>query len=172
MVVDGLAAAFSLPFRRESDQADLSLARGRIGGRDVILAKPLAYMNLSGPPVRELARQNEITCRDMLIIYDDMDLAFGRIKITEKGGHGGHKGIQSLIDAFGCDDFPRIRVGIGHPEPSIDVVDYVLAEFQPEEKRLLAQVLDRAREAAVSVLCEGATRGMNRFNTKRVNFIS
>jgi PTH1 family peptidyl-tRNA hydrolase len=102
----------------------------------------------------------------MLIIYDDIDLAFGRLKINVKGGHGGHKGIKSLIDAFGGDDIPRLRIGVGRSESGIGVSDYVLGRFSDKEKDDLDRIIQTARDAAVTILCDGITEGMNRFNEK------
>ncbi|MDP3282996.1 MAG: aminoacyl-tRNA hydrolase, partial [Desulfobacterales bacterium] len=114
MAVDALSEAFSIPVEKKKFEA--VYGRGRIKGIDVVLAKPMAFMNRSGPPVQNLSNFYRILCEDMLIIYDDIDLAFGRLKISVKGGHGGHKGIKSLIDAFGGDDIPRLRIGVGRSE--------------------------------------------------------
>jgi len=106
------------------------------------------------------------------VIHDDIDLAFGRLKIKEKGGHGGHKGLRSLIDAFGRDDFPRLRIGIGRSGNREAVVDHVLGEFLPEEAELLDPILDRAREAVTVILRQGVMEGMNRFNSRNFIFSS
>ncbi len=101
-----------------------------------------------------------------MIVHDDIDLAFGRIKIKEKGGHGGHKGVRSLMEALGTGDFPRVRVGVGRPERGGDVIQHVLEPFSAGEVEKLDGILDRAAEATVTVLSHGAKFGMNRFNRK------
>jgi PTH1 family peptidyl-tRNA hydrolase len=135
----------------------------------VVLAKPLAYMNASGPPLCRLADELHIPVRAVMVVHDDVDLVFGRIKIKQKGGDGGHRGIMSLIDAFGRDDFVRLRIGIGRPAPSLSVTDHVLSGFSPEEESLLNEVLDTACQATVAVIRWGAAAAMNRFNTKEAH---
>jgi PTH1 family peptidyl-tRNA hydrolase len=102
----------------------------------------------------------------MIVIHDDMDLAFGRIKIKTKGGDGGHRGIRSLVDACGDDRFCRIRVGIGRSAPDVDAVDHVLGGFDVSETAALGGIIDTVRDAAIAVLCEGAEVAMNRYNRR------
>lgn len=165
MAVDALSAAFSIPVEKKKFEA--VYGRGTIKEIDVVLAKPMAYMNRSGPPVQNLTNFFKILQDDILIIYDDIDLAFGRLKINAKGGHGGHKGIQSIIDSFGGSDIPRLRIGVGRSESGISVSDYVLGRFSDKEKEDLDRIIKTARDAAVTIICEGITEGMNRFNDKR-----
>jgi PTH1 family peptidyl-tRNA hydrolase len=101
-----------------------------------------------------------------MVVHDDMDLDFGRIKIKEKGGHGGHKGIKSLIDTFEGDDFVRLRIGIGRPEPGISVIDHVLDRFDPDKEKKTNLIFKQARDAIVKILCKGTKEGMNTFNRK------
>jgi PTH1 family peptidyl-tRNA hydrolase len=103
-----------------------------------------------------------------LIIHDDIDLAFGRIKIKEKGGHGGHNGVRSLIDAFGGGDFPRLRIGVGRSGAGNGIVDYVLGNFDADEVKLMSRVMERARDAVVTFLCKGTKEAMNGFNNKQI----
>jgi PTH1 family peptidyl-tRNA hydrolase len=102
----------------------------------------------------------------MLVVHDDIDLAFGRIKIKEKGGHAGHNGIRSIIEAFGGGDFVRLRVGIGRSEAGIGVADHVLGRFNSEEAAVFDEIVRRAADAAVWVLTKGPKAGMNMFNRK------
>ncbi len=162
MVVDKLADTFRIAMNNK--KFDTIFGKGKIENQDAIIAKPQAFMNRSGPPVRHLAGFYRISCEDMLIIHDDIDLAYGRIKIKEKGGDGGHKGIRSLKDAFGEGNFIRLRIGIGRSGAGADVVDHVLGRFGSEETGLLDKILATAMDAAVTILCEGAKEGMNRFN--------
>ena len=139
---------------------------GDVAGKPAAFAQPQAYMNRSGPPVLRLMSYYGISTRDLLIIHDDIDIPFGRIKIKEKGGHGGHNGVRSLMEALGTGEFPRLRVGVGRPERGGDVVQHVLEPFSAGEERQLGDFVDRAAEAAVTVLSHGAKFGMNRFNRK------
>jgi PTH1 family peptidyl-tRNA hydrolase len=164
-VVDALASASGV--RIHQTEMDIAWGRGRIAGCDVILAQPMAYMNCSGPPIRRLMEQAKIGREALLVIHDDIDLAFGRLKIKEKGGDGGHRGVRSLMDALGSGDFGRLRIGIGRPAGDIETVDYVLGEFDAEEARALGPLIDRASEAAITVLTDGIRAAMNRFNMLR-----
>jgi len=165
MAVDELSETFSIPVTKK--KFETVFGRGVINGVEVVLAKPMAYMNRSGAPVYNLSNFFNIISDDILIIYDDIDLAFGRLKINEKGGHGGHKGIKSIIDSFGNDAVPRLRIGVGRSESAINVSDYVLGGFSDKEKEELDKIIKKARDAAVTVVCEGITAGMNRFNEKK-----
>lgn len=169
MVVDRLVGEFMISLGKRKFEA--VFGRGVIENHDVILAKPMAYMNRSGPPVRQLAEYFRISSREMLVMHDDIDLAFGRLKINEKGGHGGHKGVRSLMDAFGGGDFPRLRMGVGRGAVfsggGIDVSDHVLGRFSDTEQQILDQVIERARDAVLTILFAGTEEGMNRFNRKQ-----
>ena len=165
MVVDEVAGAFSIAV--EKRKFDALFGRGIIDGVKVILAKPMAYMNRSGPPVQKIAHYFRIQCEDMLVIHDDIDLAFGKLKIKEKGGDGGHKGLRSIIDAFGGGEFARLRVGIGRSQADVDVTNHVLGGFNTDENEILPQIITRARDAVITILCKGTKEGMNRFNDKR-----
>jgi len=161
MVLDKLAESFSIPFSK--NKFNVVYGRGIIGQKHVILAKPQAYMNNSGPPVRDLSNFFKILCKDMLVVHDDIDLTFGRIKIKMKGGHGGHKGIRSLINVFGSGEFARIRLGVGRSRVH-SVTDHVLGRFNSAEEMVLDQLIAKARDAAVSYLADGITECMNQFN--------
>ncbi len=165
-VVERLAADFGIDINREKFNA--AYGRGRIEDVGVILAKPMAYMNLSGPPVCSLAEFFRISLQAVVIVHDDIDLDYGRLKIKEKGGHGGHNGIRSVINAFGGGDFTRLRVGIGRSGDGKQVADYVLDQFTQDEAAELPHIIDRARDAVVTILCKGTKIGMNQFNMKPV----
>jgi PTH1 family peptidyl-tRNA hydrolase len=168
-VIDHLVARHGLVWHRSS--ADLVCARGHIGGTDVLLAKPMAYMNRSGPPLRSLAEEYRIHCKEIVVIYDDIDLAYGRLKIQEKGGSGGHRGLGSIIAAFDTQKFIRLRMGIGRPVNKAEVVNYVLGNFTAEEKAQLATFLEIADSAVETVLNQGTMKGMNVFNKRGVNAV-
>ena len=164
MVVDEVAEAFSIPLVKR--KFDTIFGRGSVDGVEIILIKPMAFMNLSGPPVLKIANYFKILCEDMLVIHDDIDLVLGRLKINEKGGDGGHKGVRSLMDAFGGGDFVRLRMGVGRSEAEAGVTGHVLGRFTKEETEQLDQLITRARDAVVTILCEGTRVGMNNFNLK------
>jgi len=156
MVADRLAGDAGIPLGREKFGA--VFGRGRLEGNEIILAKPNSFMNRSGPPVRALADFFQISSREVLVIHDDIDLDYGRFKIKEKGGHGGG-------------DFARLRVGIGRSDSGERVADFVLDRFLPTEAVVLPQIIDRARDAVVTILCKGIKVGMNQFNTKLITRI-
>ena len=170
LVVDEVAAAWTISIHQK--KFNVVLGRGSVNGIETILVKPQSYMNKSGPPVRQVGDYFKISYRDMLVIHDDIDLEFGRLKIKEKGGHGGHNGVRSLIDALGEDAFARLRVGVGRSGDNGNVVNHVLGRFRQQEKAALEKVIDRARDAVVTILCEGTKEGMNRFNDRRIHISS
>ena len=164
MAVDRLIRHYRLTAHSTRMQAEM--ACGEIFGNPVWVAKPMAYMNRSGGPVSEIARSYGVRCEDMVVIHDDIDLAYERLKIKEKGGDGGHNGLRSLIDALGTDQFVRVRMGVGRPEADIGVVEYVLGNFDADQRLTLNEFLSRAIGAVETILCEGAREAMNRFNKK------
>ena len=170
LTVDKVSEAFSIAFAKR--KFDTRFGIGSMDGIKVILAKPMAFMNRSGPQIQKIAGYFRILCEDMLVVHDDIDLAFGKIKIKEKGGDGGHRGIRSLIDAFGGGDFVRLRIGVGRPEAGIGAADYVLGKFTVEERKNLDRIITTAKDAVVTTLCKGTKEGMNRFNDKRIVILS
>ena len=170
MAVDKLSDAFSIALDKQKFDARFGI--GFINGVKIVLAKPMAYMNRSGPQVQNVAGYFRILCEDMLVVHDDIDLAFGRLKIKEKGGDGGHKGVRSIMDAFGGGDFTRLRIGVGRPEADENAADYVLGKFTLEEKKVLSQIITAAQDAVATILCKGTKEGMNRFNNKRIVILS
>jgi PTH1 family peptidyl-tRNA hydrolase len=161
VVVDAVAKQAGLKFSHR--WAHALVAVGRVAGRDAALAKPQTFMNLSGDSVRSLLRHAHIGPEAILVVYDDLDLPLGRIRIRERGSSGGHRGVQSIIDRLASDAFPRLRVGIGRPEPR-DAADYVLAGFTPEERPALDDAIARSAAAVEVFLAEGLPAAMNRYN--------
>ena len=141
---------------------------GSVEGHSVLLAKPMTFMNMSGPAVRNLAHFFKVDTKDLLVIHDDIDLVFGKIKIKRKGGDGGHNGLKSLIEALGNDSFARVRIGIGRPDTKQDVKGYVLNKFDAQQETVLDEVITMAQGAVVTILLKGLTEGMNRFSRKEV----
>ena len=166
MVVDALADAYAIPL--DKTKFETVFGRGAIEGMDVVLAKPMAYMNRSGFPVQRLTHYFRILREDLLVVHDDIDLAIGRLKIKEKGGDAGHKGIRSMMNAFGGGDFARLRVGIGRSASDTSVSDYVLGTFRADEKEILDIIINRAKDAVVTTLSKGIAEGMNRFNNTTI----
>ena len=146
-------------------EAGLSLVcEGTSNDHRVLLAKPQTYMNRSGLAVAAILGTLGLGLERLIVAYDDLDLPFGRIRIREGGGHGGHRGVLSLIEAAGSGGFIRIRIGIGRPPEDVDVVEYVLSQFSPEEEAGLGLILDRASDAAECIVTQGVARAMNRFS--------
>jgi PTH1 family peptidyl-tRNA hydrolase len=137
---------------------------GEISGHTVILAKPQTFMNLSGEAVKRFQEEFELESHQLIVIQDDLDLDFGRIKIKNKGGNGGHKGIRSIIDMIGGDAFTRVKVGIGRPHLDKDATNYVLQPFDEKQKSLLNDVILKVQAAVELLLEAGIQAAMNRFN--------
>ncbi len=142
--------------------------RGTIGKEDVLLAEPQTYMNLSGEAVGGLLRFFKIPPENLIVFHDDLDLSFGKIRIRIRGGHGGHKGIQSIIENLGSNEFVRLKMGIGRPEnPGQDPADFVLERLAEEEKREFQEMIRRSLEVAECILQEGPQEAMNRYHIDR-----
>ncbi len=162
-VVDALARAHGLAFVRHK-AAQARVAEGPIAGRSVVVAKPQTFMNLSGKSVARLARDYQIPPERILVVYDDLDLALGRLRLRANGGSGGHKGMRSIIDLLGTQDFPRIRVGIDRPPGSMDPADYVLEPFDREQAEAIREAVQRAVAAVECWLTEGIRVAMDQYN--------
>ncbi len=133
-------------------------------GKQVMLVQPLTYMNRSGQAVIELLRNNKIDLANLLIIYDDLDLPPGTIRLRQKGGSAGHRGIQSIIDTLDTTEFPRLRIGIGKPPVEMEGSDYVLQPFESQDSVLIGEAVTRAVEAALLFIDEGLDAAMNVYN--------
>ncbi len=154
--------------RFDKKQGQARIGSGKVAGSQMVLAKPQTYMNRSGQSVSRLVEKFNTTLDDLLVIHDDLDLPLGKIRIRQGGGSGGHKGINSIITELGSQDFLRLRVGIGRPTTSelseADIIAYVLSDFTPEEKQVIAQVVPRVSEAILCLLTEGLAAAMNKYN--------
>lgn len=167
MVVDRLALRHGISLDKQRFKS--VFGSGKVDGRHVILAKPMTFMNLSGPSVRDLATSFDLDTENVLVIHDDIDVVFGKLKIKEKGGDGGHNGVRSLIVAWGSDEFVRIRIGIGRPQMDNDVSAYVLGRFDAEQEKQFSDVISTAEHAVKTVLFEGVSEAMNRFHGKTIS---
>ncbi len=137
---------------------------GTIAGEKVILLKPQTYMNLSGESIQEAVNFYNIEFEKIIIIYDDMDIEKGNIKIRKKGGAGSHNGMKSVIQELKTEEFIRIRIGIGKPEFKNDMINYVIGKVSKEEQEILQQGVKKATEAVEEILKSGVDIAMNRFN--------
>ncbi len=163
MVVDSLASRIGQSLNKE--KFDAAFAKTRAKGRDLFLVKPLSYMNRSGIPIQKLAAYYKIDMGDIIVVHDDMDLVFGKIKIVQGRGHGGHNGIRSIIDTFGRKECIRVRVGVGHPGSGRAVTGHVLGKFTPDEQAGLDQLIDEAADACLAIIDKGVVKAMNEVNS-------
>ncbi len=162
MILEALANHHSIPLSKQ--KFDCLFGRGSLTGFKAVLAEPLAYMNRSGPPLQKLSQYFDVPFSNLLVIHDDIDLDFGRLKIKTGGGHGGHNGIRSIMGAFGGGDFTRIRVGVGRPDSAAAVTGHVLGKFSKAESRPLEELIERAVDAVETILVDGTAVAMNRFH--------
>ena len=145
-------------------------ARARIGKAEILLAKPETFMNLTGLSVLELVRKHEVDVqRDLLLIYDELDLPLGTIRIRERGSSAGHNGMESVLGALGTEEVPRMRLGIAPDHPVKDGARYVLGQFRKSQLVAVDELLERAAEAVIVIVNEGISVAMNRFNRKESN---
>ena len=161
-VILRLADKYNISLTEKKHKAEFG--KGIIEGEKVILAMPQTYMNLSGESVCELMDYYKCDCSDIIVIYDDIDLAVGRLRIREKGSAGGHNGMKNIILHLGSQEFTRIRVGVGQKPKNMDLADYVLSRFGSDEQIVMSEGFDRACEAVAVALAEGTPAAMNRFN--------
>ncbi len=168
--INYLAKQYSIAVKRNRCQAQIG--EGKIAGVEVLLAKPKTYVNESGKAVIQLLRKYNIASEDLLVIYDDLDLPLGKIRIRQGGSAGGHKGIKSIISVLDSQDFSRIKVGIGRPigeagAPLNDedaIVGYVLSDFTSQEVKLIKPAIITVAEAISCILTDGMIAAMNKFN--------
>lgn len=158
--------------RFEKSQAKARTGLGKVGDYDVVVARPQTFMNRSGEAVVRLVNKYRVDLKDLLVVFDDMDLPLGKIRIRAGGGAGGHKGMKSIIAELGSDDFPRLRVGIGRPdsdssspkEKNADVITFLLSELPAEDKKVIDMTLPEVNEVIRCFLTEDITAVMNRYN--------
>ena len=163
MVADELAERKNIPVQKLKHKALTNTTD--LGGKKVLLMKPITYMNLSGEAVGDAARFYKVPAERVLVISDDTALAVGRLRIRKGGSAGGHNGLKSLIQHLGSDQFPRVRVGVGEkPHPDYDMADWVLGHFVGEDKKNIDKSVKRAADAIECIIKEGIEKGMNKFN--------
>ena len=163
--IDQLAGLLGLVFNREKYQG--LIAEGRAGGGKVLLLKPLVYMNKSGVCVAQAARNNADTPEDVLILYDEVDLPLGRLRLRKGGSAGTHNGMKSVLASLGTQNVPRARLGVGPNPPGVDLADYVLGKFRPDEQAVAKDLAERGARAALACIEHGLDKAMNEFNQEK-----
>ena len=162
-VIDMLADRYNISVDGRKGRA--LIGKGMIGGQKVLLVKPQTYMNLSGESLRELVNYYKIDEEhELLVIYDDISLDVGKLRIRAKGSAGGHNGIKNIIAQLGTQEFTRIKIGVGEKPAKMDLADYVLGRFSKEEQPIIRESADRAREAVCEMITHDVASAMNKFN--------
>lgn len=156
---------YRIPLNQKSHKA--ICGTGFIEGEKVILAQPLTYMNLSGESVRSLVDFYKVSTEDIIIIYDDVSLEVGQLRLRKKGGAGGHNGIKSIISHLGTEEFPRIKIGVGEKPKDWDLADYVLSRFKGDDQVAIRGALKDASDACRMIITDGMDSAMNHYNKKR-----
>ncbi len=160
--LDALAGRFGIGLREKGHRG--LYGKGIIGGEKVILVKPMTYMNLSGECVRSLMDFFKIPPEQLIVIYDDIDLDPGVIRVRAKGSAGGHRGMKSIIQHLGTQEFARVRIGVGAKPPEMDLADYVLGHFPKDQQELMEKAYEDGAAAAAALVTEGCDKAMNLFN--------
>ncbi|MFD1039881.1 aminoacyl-tRNA hydrolase [Virgibacillus byunsanensis] len=163
MVIDELLSRYKWKLNKTKFNGNYTLEN--VDGEKVILLQPQTYMNLSGEAIGPLIDFYNIDVKDTLVIYDDLDLPTGKIRLRQKGGHGGHNGIRSTIDHLGTKEFNRIRIGIGRPTTPIPVVDYVLGKFPKHQQEDASKSINNAADACIAWMEKPFNEVMNEFNS-------
>ncbi len=164
MVVDAIAEKLGVDFKAGS--GDYLISRGKYAGKDILVVKPLTYMNSSGIAVRDVVEKFKIDLRDILVICDDLNLPLGVIRMRQRGSNGGHNGLYSIIYHLKTVEFPRLRCGIGNPEKMKNMVDFVLSKFDDDEVEQLREMVSIAVDATLCFISDGISVAMNKFNRK------
>jgi len=168
-IVDSLARNIEIEFKKAKSYYSL-ISRGMISNHKVILIKPQTFMNLSGRAVSKVVSYYKIPLQDLLIVYDDLNLELGQVRIRKKGSAGGHKGIESIMQYLGSEEIPRLRIGIGNPlvNFNFDCVSYVLSNFNGDEKDKIKETIQLSTEAIKTVIEDGFEKAMRKYNRKLI----
>ncbi|MDZ4993529.1 aminoacyl-tRNA hydrolase [Clostridium perfringens] len=164
-VIDYMANKYNIDVNREKFKG--LCGEGFIENKKVILLKPLTYMNLSGESIRELANFYKLENDEIIVVYDDISLDIGKLRIREKGSAGGHNGIKSIIQNLGGDEFPRVKVGVGQPKDNL--VNHVLGKFSKEDREHIEKVIPVVSDAITEIVKNGAKESMNKFNGVKID---
>ena len=153
-----------------SRRCQAATARVKLAGHEVLLAKPETFMNLSGLSVRKLVEDLEVNpASDLIVVYDELDLPFGAIRIRQRGGTAGHNGLESVVGSLGTDEFMRVRLGIQPDHPVRDGAKFVLGQFKKSQLEAVGELIERAADAVEAILKDGLAAAMNRFNQRPKN---
>jgi peptidyl-tRNA hydrolase, PTH1 family len=163
--VDALAKSWQMSWQKQP-RFQGSIATGTLGAEKIVLLKPLTYMNNSGQSVRSVLDWYKLLSSSVLVIYDDMDLPLGKLRLRLSGSAGGHNGMKSIISHLGSQNFPRLRIGIGKSNPDRDTISHVLGRFTSQENIIMADVLQMATEAVERSIKEGVEKAMNLYNNR------
>jgi len=168
-IVDSLAQDIEVEFKKVKSYYSL-ISRGMINNHKVILIKPQTFMNLSGRAVSKVVSYYKMPLQDLLIVYDDLNLKFGQVRIRKKGSAGGHKGIESIIQYLNSEEIPRLRIGIGNPSVNFNFncMSYVLSNFNNDEKDKIEEVIQLSTKAIKTVIEDGFEKAMRKHNRKLI----
>jgi peptidyl-tRNA hydrolase, PTH1 family len=169
-VVTYLAGEWRIPLSKKSLES--VWGQGRVGGETVILAQPTTYMNLSGQAVSVLMSYFKLSPEDLVVVHDDLDVPPWRLKLTERGGPGGHRGILDIMATLNTEEFLRVKLGIGRPPPGFPTEKYVLSHFPAEDAEKVAQLIERAAQSVVTLLSEGLAAAQTRFHGEPADLIA
>ncbi|WAA09483.1 aminoacyl-tRNA hydrolase [Fervidibacillus albus] len=161
-VIDELSTRFNLPLKNSKFRA--LMEKGVVNGQKVLLMKPLTYMNLSGEAIAPVMNYFDIPASNLLVIYDEMDLPVGKIRLRYKGSAGGHNGVKSIIQHIGTEQFNRIRIGVGKPQPGMSTVNHVLGTFSPSDRQIIRGMIQTSADACEMWLDSPFMDVMNKFN--------
>ena len=168
-IVDSLARDIEIEFKKVKSYYSL-ISRGMINNLKVILIKPQTFMNLSGRAVSKVVSYYKIPLQDLLIVYDDLNLELGQVRIRKKGSAGGHKGMESIMQYLNSEEIPRLRIGINNPSVNfnVDCVSYVLSNFNNEEKDKIGEVIQLSTDAIKIITEYGFEKAMRKYNRKLI----
>jgi PTH1 family peptidyl-tRNA hydrolase len=162
ITVDKIAEKLNIGFDREKFKG--LIAEGRVNNRNVLLLKPMTFMNKSGESVAQAARNKINSPGDLFVIYDDVELPLGKIRIRKNGSAGTHNGMRSIVERVGTKEFPRLRIGVGMDKKAGDLADHVLGKFHPDERNTVTDLVEAAADAAIRAMEQGIESAMNEFN--------
>ena len=145
------------------EKEDYKICKGSLGDEKIIFLEPLTFMNRSGIAIRRIMQKSNISPQQLIVIHDDLDLETGSLKIRKKGSSGGHKGIESIIQHIGTQEFIRIKIGIGR-DPFVPTEKYVLSKFRKDDIQVIREAIEKAVESVYAIINDGVERAMNRFN--------
>ena len=161
-VIDALEKEYNINVSKPKFKA--FIADIQLGDKKIIFAKPQTYMNSSGESVREICAWYKIPVENIIVVYDDIDIPWKKIRVRPHGSAGSHNGLKSVVNLLGSENFKRVRVGIGKPPQNFDLVDYVLGKFNEEEQKDLVAIIDWAKEAVKCIISSDINNAMNKFN--------